>query len=341
MSIIVDMTYIGMIGQRLEGFRQVKRDLFNFRCPICGDSHRNKTKRRGYFYPSPDESGYNFCCHNCGASHKLYTFIELLFPEYLKTYRLESFIADGKPSKDNVGEIAIPSKPVIVDETDDVIDCTDLPDSHPAIQYLLNERKLPRSLLNRFQYVERYVEWINEVTHADDETRCKLPEHPRILIPYHSKNGFVYKYNARVFDKKRSFGPKYLYTILDVGSPFYNLPFIDPTRKVYIFEGHIDSMLIDNSIAIGNAKYSNASFTDFHDYVLVTDNQPRNPEVVKSIGKAIDLGMPVCLFSDNNTKDVNDMLISGLTVDEIKSIIDKNTYKGLRAKLQFSKWRKV
>ena len=47
---IVDSKYIGLISSRLQQFKRVKADLYNFRCPICGDSKKHKNKARGYIY---------------------------------------------------------------------------------------------------------------------------------------------------------------------------------------------------------------------------------------------------------------------------------------------------
>ena len=46
----VDSKFIGLVSPRLQKFKKVKADLYNFRCPICGDSQRNKSKTRGYLY---------------------------------------------------------------------------------------------------------------------------------------------------------------------------------------------------------------------------------------------------------------------------------------------------
>ena len=46
----VDSKFIGLVSSRLQKFKRVKADLYNFRCPICGDSKKNKSKTRGYLY---------------------------------------------------------------------------------------------------------------------------------------------------------------------------------------------------------------------------------------------------------------------------------------------------
>lgn len=333
MSLFVDSTYIGMMGPRLPLFRQVNRNLYNCRCPICGDSSTNEFKRRGYFYLNKSGNGYNYQCHNCGASQSLYTFIQLLFPEYLKNYKFETFAESGN-SKYQVEE-AIPFKKLEV-VFDDVVPADFLPDDHPVVRYLLNERKLPKELLPKFLFVEKYVEWLKKTTNDPD---LHYREHSRILIPYVSGTDHIYRYLARSFDS--DVAAKYLYTDIDIGSPFYNWYSVDKTKRVYVVEGPIDSMLLPNSIAIGNAKYARGDFTQLADYVVIPDNEPRNVHVVKSIEKAIDAGMNVCIWPKFVGKDINDMLKNRVTIDEIVSMIDSNIYSGIRAKMKLQQWRKT
>jgi len=40
-------------------------------------------------------------------------------------------------------------------------------------------------------------------------------------------------------------------------------------------------------------------------------------------------------------KDINDMVLSGFSPDEIQDIISKNTFVNLRAKMEFINWKKT
>ena len=33
-----DVKYIGLVSSRFQKFKRVKNNLYNFRCPLCGDS---------------------------------------------------------------------------------------------------------------------------------------------------------------------------------------------------------------------------------------------------------------------------------------------------------------
>jgi len=86
---LIDSKYVGLISARLQKFKRVKADLYNFRCPICGDSQRNKNKARGYIYAVKVNT--NFKCHNCGASMSFNNFLKKLDTTLHGQYTMEKF----------------------------------------------------------------------------------------------------------------------------------------------------------------------------------------------------------------------------------------------------------
>ena len=86
---IIDSKYIGLVSSRLQKFKRVKPNLFNFRCPICGDSQKHKNKARGYFYQV--KTNTNFKCHNCGASLSFNNFLKQIDTTLHKQYTMEKF----------------------------------------------------------------------------------------------------------------------------------------------------------------------------------------------------------------------------------------------------------
>ena len=74
MSNYVDLKYINILSARLEQFKQKGKNLFNFRCPYCGDSQKDKTKARGYLYAVKNDMFYK--CHNCGIGTNMPNFIK-------------------------------------------------------------------------------------------------------------------------------------------------------------------------------------------------------------------------------------------------------------------------
>lgn len=71
------------------------------------------------------------------------------------------------------------------------------------------------------------------------------------------------------------------------------------------------------------------------------DNEPRNKEICKQLEKYIESGYSVCMFPESvEEKDINEMILSGKTSDEIVELINTHTTQGVSAKLKFANWRK-
>ena len=75
----IDVKYISLLSSRLSKFKKVKPHLYNFRCPICGDSQKNKNKARGFLYRVKTNTNYK--CHNCGVSMSFSNFLKEIDPE--------------------------------------------------------------------------------------------------------------------------------------------------------------------------------------------------------------------------------------------------------------------
>ena len=77
--------------------------------------------------------------------------------------------------------------------------------------------------------------------------------------------------------------------------------------------------------------------------VIVYDNEPRNPEIVKKISRCLANGYKVCIWPDHiEQKDINDMvLVGGYTGPAIQAIIDQNTFQGLAANMRMQQWKKI
>jgi hypothetical protein len=123
----------------------------------------------------------------------------------------------------------------------------------------------------------------------------------------------------------------------------YGLDRVDDSKMVYVFEGPIDSMFIDNAIAVASSSLeSAATILDKKKLVLVFDNEPRNKEIVKLMEHAIDNHFNVVIWPEMITdKDINDMILSGFDKEELCDIMEKNTFVNLRAKMEFINWKKV
>ena len=320
---LIDSKYIGLISSRLQKFKKVKADLYNFRCPICGDSQKHKNKARGYFYVVKNNTNYK--CHNCGASLSLNNFLKTIDTTLYKQYTLEKF-KEGHTGKNFVVDEPnfVFKKPVFKSKIILPL-CTEVESGRT---YLQKRRVDPR----KFYYAENFKEFCNTYKEVFTDTTV---DEPRIIIP-------LYQEKKLIGFQGRSLGPsltKYITVMLDEEAPkIYGLDTIDKGLPIYVVEGPFDSTFVDNSVALcgsdGDLGYLKGS-----DLVLVYDNEPRNREIVNRIGRCIERNQKVVIWPSNIIeKDINDMVLAG---HDVMSMIKLNTYSGLEAKVKFNTWKKV
>ena len=321
---LVDAKYIGLVSSRLKKFKRVKANLFNFRCPICGDSQKQKNKARGYIYPI--KNNMNYKCHNCGASLSFNNFLKQVDTTLHKQYTLEKF-KEGHTGRNFVVEEPKFefSKPVFKKSFD-------LPkaSSNSVASDYLTKRKLNP---DKFYFADKFMEWTNSQKQTFDTI---LRDESRIVIPMYDEDKNLIGFQGRALGKSFT---KYITVMLDDEAPkAYGLDSIDKTSTVYITEGPFDSTFICNSIAMCGADADISSW-GISDPVWIYDNEPRNREIVSRIQRTINNGGRVVIFpSSIDEKDINDMVITG---HDVQKIVECNTYSGLEAKLKFNTWKKV
>ena len=317
----IDSKYIGLVSSRLIKFKRVKSDLYNFRCPICGDSKKNKPKTRGYLYTI--KADVNYRCHNCGASMTFSNFLKEIDPVVHKQYVFERF-KEGTTGRGTVVE-----EPVFKFETPKFKTTIDLPlaSTVDISRTYLEKRKLDPT---KFYYAERFVEYVNSHNQSMD-----VKEHPRIIIPlYYEKN--LVGVQGRALNSN---SVKYITTIFYDDAPkIYGLDTIRRGAPVFVTEGPFDSTFIRNSIAMCGAD-GDVRKWGVSNPVWVYDNEPRNPEITTRISNTISRGESVVIWPTNiNEKDINDMVLAG---HDVQSIVESNTYDGLEAHLKFTTWKRI
>lgn len=345
MSIYIDRKFLHLVSPKLERFAQKKPDLYNFRCPICGDSQKNKSKARGFVYKKSND--YFFMCHNCGASHTFYNFLKFVDPSLLKEYTYERF-TNGETGNHNYPKPTFEefkSQPAFNEKSTqkkielDTIES--LPESHYAKTYV-KARKIPEKHFSELYFAPDFKMLVQSLGVENENLK---EEDPRLIIPFYDENNELFAIQGRALSESKI---RYI-TITLVENErvqermkFYGLNKLDRNKKVYVVEGPIDSMFLPNAIATADADLTRAAKLELTDFVLVYDNEPRNKDIVKQIGKAIASGYNVTLLPENiKQKDINEMILAGISSGEILDLIDKFTFSNLRANLEFSKWKKV
>ena len=335
MSIHIDRKFLHLLSPKLERFAQKKQDLYNFRCPICGDSQTKKSKARGYIFRKNND--YFFMCHNCGASHTFYNFLSLTDPSLVKEYALERF-KNGETGNHNYKKPTFDefkTKPVFKDSIK-LPSVEDLPDSHFCKDYVTN-RKIPKEFYSQLYYADDFKSFVESI--QNEETNL-IEGDKRLVIPFYDKDKSLIAIQGRALGESKM---RYVTITLqkDV-TKFFGLDRVDPNKKVYVVEGPIDSMFIPNAIATADSNLTRVNELGFNDVTLVFDNEPRNKEIVKTIEKAIKDGNSVCLLPENvKEKDINEIILSGCSIHELLALIDNFTFSKLRAELEFSKWKKI
>ena len=318
---LIDSKYIGLVSSRLTKFKRVKSDLYNFRCPICGDSKKNKTKTRGYLYTIKGD--VNFRCHNCGASMTFSNFLKEIDPVVHKQYVFERF------KQGTTGRGTVVEEPVFKFEAPKFKTGIDLPlaSTVDVSRIYLEKRKLDPT---KFYYAEKFVEYVNS-----HKQNLNMKEHSRIIIPlYYQKN--LVGVQGRTLNSN---SVKYITTIFyDEAPKIYGLDNIRRDAPVFITEGPFDSTFLLNSIAMCGAD-SDVRKWGVSTPVWVYDNEPRSKEITTRISSAITRGDSVVIWPTGiKEKDINDMILAG---HDVQSIVESNTYSGLEANLQFTTWKRI
>lgn len=328
MSLYIDKKYVNLVSGSLEKFKWKKETLATCRCFKCGDSEKNKSKTRGYFFEH--KGNYVYKCHNCGFACGLYGVLESVSPTLCKEYAFENF-REKEPAR-NVEPIKQKVEPLF---TDLGIRLDRLSQDHKAVKYVAS-RQIPKEKYSNFYYCSDFSAILR--TFGKEGTK-----EDRLVIPFYDETGELLGVQGRSFNECKD-AIRYI-TLKRQGceSLWYNLDKVDPRETVYVTEGPIDSMFIPNAVAMQGAKWIDdlPEKIKKSKVVFVFDNEPRNEEIVNILEKYVNAGRHVVVWpEDINKKDINDMVLAYGLPTTIKLIIN-SVYTGLSAKMKYTYWKRV
>ena len=328
-SIYIDVKYINLISTSLERFKQNHTNLWNFRCPICGDSEKNQNKRRGFIYEKSNK--YFYRCHNCDYGTTFNKFLEKVNPVLHKEYITERYKEKQSESKAIIPKFNFTPKFNHVLQGLSTIDS--LFDKHPAKFYLRN-RKIPEKYFSKLYFCTKFKEWTNKV--IPNKFRSLKRDTPRLVIPFFDEKNNIIGYQGRSFDPKDQC--KYITIKLEgVENLIFGQERLNINKKQYCVEGPLDSLFLPNCLAIAGLNFKGVGLSS----IIVLDNEKRNKQIKEALNKLIINGYSVCIWPDSvEEKDINEMVMNGKTTDDIVKIIDDNTYTGLQANFQLLRWTK-
>ena len=198
MSVWLDQKYIGMVSYKLERFKRQGEYSYNFRCPICGDSRKDKSKMRGYFYKKKDSMF--FYCHNCNEGMFFGKFLKRIDSNLHRQYSLEQFADSPAKPKVSAEEEAKPfvTSPVfLTKEKIHLPSIESLPFDHFAKKYILS-RKLPKEFLADIYYSSCFKSFLDEMLPGNEKNIPLLEK--RVVIPFYDEKqnllGFQEKFSV-------------------------------------------------------------------------------------------------------------------------------------------------
>lgn len=344
MSLSVDVNFVHLISHRVRNFKQKNTYLWNFSCPICGDSQKNKSKARGFVYQKGGSLFYS--CHNCGAGTNLANLLKHIDQTIYQEYIFEQY--KNESPKQQIQPVRVESIKLGVTDRqnyDYAEYCHKLPADHFCIQYLKN-RCIPEEHYHNLLYTDRYRDFVDILVpnHGKDFQNDK-----RLVIPFFDRYNQLIAVSGRAVEAADS-KLRYI-TIRTTESDeklLYGLDRVDFNKKVKVVEGPLDSLFLENCVASGDGNLMLAAKrlidlgVDKENIILISDNEPRNKEICKLISKSIESGFRVVIWPNNIIqKDINDMIVAKKPKKTIESIISNRAVKEVEAQLMFNFWKKV
>ena len=336
MTSYIDLNYISKLQPRLQQFKKKRDYLFNFRCPVCGDSKKNKTKARAYLYRV--KTDMFFKCHNCGAGHNLANLIKLLDKPLYDQYVVERYKGSKPVSEKNLfDKFKTNTKERLkTSPLQGLTPIKELDNEHPAKKYVIN-RKISEQFFDKLYYSKKFQDYVNKLRPGTFSSINKSYEHPRLIIPFYDVDNEVFAIQGRAFGKEQ---PKYLTIKLKENKQkIYGLERINLHKRLYIVEGPLDSLFLDNCLAAAGADLQLP--VEKKDVVFIFDNEPRNKQIIDRMYKMIEKDYMIVIWPEGQKeKDINDMIINGKSKEEVQKIISDNTYSGLSALTQLNSYKR-
>jgi hypothetical protein len=327
--------YAQELSTRLDRFVLKRTSPFEagFRCDICGDSQKSRTKKRGGIF----EKGLilHYKCFNCGWSHPFPVYLKDFHPDMFQRY-LYDLKLDKKIEYSYEEHVARNEKPKETLKQNPLKPLVKAVDNTFSRQYL-KSRKIPEDKLDLLYFTDKFYEYINKIIPDKFSKYSMKHDHPRLIIPMFDIMGTCIGVQGRSLEEYTDY--RYIICMFnDDESPIFGLDKVDWNKRVYCTEGPLDSLFLENSIAMSGS--DNVSLDK--EVIIILDNEPRSKQTVAKYNKYISKKYKICIWPEYiKSKDINKMILDGYSKEEISHIIDNNIYHGIKAKIKLNSWKKV
>lgn len=249
--------YIRLILDSFFSDYKEKRNGYNFRCHLCGDSKKKKKKHRGWILKN--KLPWMYYCHNCFQAIPVEHWMRLHFNSYYNDYMKEVFKIDTGIVKIESSPPPAPKPKFVEQEYDERKD----------VQYFkpILSSDDPLFVKARDVCERRMIPpniWHKWFVCIDGDTVFRK----RLVIPYIDNEGKIYSYQCRSLNGEE---PKYLSRI-NCDDNIYNLYNVDIEKPVVILEGVIDSLFIENSVACTGLKIHDERLKKIKHRYFLLDN---------------------------------------------------------------------
>lgn len=337
----IDVKHMLLNSSRMRNFKQKSDNLWNASCPVCGDSSSNTRKARLYFFRHGNSILVK--CHNCQYSASFSKFLQYLDPIQHKDYTYEKYLANRPFDVEPV----IPAELAVKEEIRSyrtaqeltIPSIGDLVAGHPARAYIAS-RLIPEQYWSELYFADGYKDFLDR--DFPDHGKEDLPNDQRIVIPLINQDNYVTYLTGRDLAARSKI--RYVTVKIIEEQKVYGFNRLQDAPG-YITEGPFDSLFLPNAVAAADANLIGcADFLwkrGFKKMTLVYDNQPRNSQICAQMEKAIGLGHRVTILTySDESKDINDLVLSGWSLERIQNLIDEYSFQGHRALLEFTRWRR-
>lgn len=258
---MVDMVYELVPGVRRNG------DKLNFKCPICGDSHKRKSLKRGWFYI---KTGSAFCWNAgcpCNNGMSGIQFLSVVSGKSINEIKSELIKRAGSFSSalsstvqtTNIFDDLINKKKSKLSVNEHILDA-DWTDQLPKLaSNILMQRKIYKA------------PYLNDLKFYYDK------HSKRLVIPWSD----TYWQERALLKSQEETEGKYLFPFDEnAKKPIFGLKNLNKNyNKLFLLEGLFDSIFVKNGCAVGSLKLSNYQeeelnlYREKYDIIYFPDNQ--------------------------------------------------------------------
>lgn len=304
---------------------------YNFECPICNEGKSAGKKRRG-FYNADDNYFY---CHNCNRGWDVIKWIQTVcginYHEIVEESQSYNYTTiDESVSARFYEPVKKTDFGTLPEDSINLFDDCQL-------NYYIHEPTV--RMAHQIITSRRIDKAINKPKSIWVSLKDKIHKN-RLCIPFYDEDNQIRFYQTRtILAEDMNDKPKYL-SKLNAEKRVYGINNVNPLIDyLFIFEGPIDSMFIENGVAVCGLHLTESQQVILNKYALyekiwVPDNQFIDNAAREKSLQMIDDGASVFIWPKElrQFKDLNEIVCKYQLNKIAPNVIINNTYKGLEAK---------